>query len=133
MRLRIEREPVEQSRAKALRLGLREIESVGGQNVVRSLAQGPRRGGERAILLFRRGVGQLARCGASLDPDHAHGGGNVGFGLDDLDGGHRTAPGPVRFSRWPMRPLFSPTRFLFMLLAGTPCRIAGWSPGERRQ
>ena len=64
-----------------------EIAGVGGEDVADALAQGARRGGQRAVLLLGRGVGEHARGRPRLEADAAHGGANVGFGLQNLNGG----------------------------------------------
>ena len=99
--IRVERQPVDQGRAEALRLGVGEVAGVGGQNLRRSRAQRSCGGGKRLVLLLRRRIGEHARREARLGADRAHRRADFGLGLDDLDGGGHEAPNPRRHCEEP--------------------------------
>ena len=134
----IEREPVEESGAKALRPGVGEIERVGDKNSADRSRKARAAAASAWFFCSPRRIGQSARRRARLGADRAHCGADVRFGLADLNGGGH-GPFPKSRPRIPGGPseghsfrLRRP-RSLLTPSAGRPCRIAGSSPDGRRR
>ena len=81
----VKREPVKEGGGRASGLGRCQVLAIGGDDVGLVRANGRSHGGERLILLRRRGERQRARRGPRPAADLAHGRGDVGGPLDGFE------------------------------------------------